>query len=107
MRLYANSTGPIALCILKAQDVTTNGMYRLPHAIYYCSYPVSDSPQAILAGDHHEIAHAQFAEGLHCSAFHCLCVHVCLCVFGGCGGSFLPLASALLGEIISNLIKLM
>ena len=29
---------------LEAQDVTTKGVYRLPHAIYYCSYPVSDSP---------------------------------------------------------------
>ena len=28
---------PLALCILKAQGVTTKGMYRLPHAIYYCS----------------------------------------------------------------------
>ena len=28
--------GPLALCILKAQKVTTKGVYRLPHAIYYC-----------------------------------------------------------------------
>ena len=28
---------PLALCTLGAQEVTTNGMYRLPHAIYYCS----------------------------------------------------------------------
>ena len=33
---------PLALCILKAQEVTTKGVYRLPHAIYYCSQPVSD-----------------------------------------------------------------
>ena len=37
---------PLALCILKAQEVTTKGMYRLSHAIYYCSYPVPDSPPA-------------------------------------------------------------
>ena len=37
---------PLALCILKAQEVTTKGMYRLPHVIYYCSYPVPDSPRA-------------------------------------------------------------
>ena len=29
--------GPLALCILKAQDITTKGGYRLSHAIYYCS----------------------------------------------------------------------
>ena len=27
---------PLALYTLKAQAVTTKGMYRLPHAIYYC-----------------------------------------------------------------------
>ena len=26
---------PLALCTFGAQKVTTNGMYRLPHAIYY------------------------------------------------------------------------
>ena len=29
---------PLALCTLGAQEVTKNGMYRLPHVIYYCSY---------------------------------------------------------------------
>ena len=28
--------GPFALCILKAQEVTTKGVYRLLHALYYC-----------------------------------------------------------------------
>ena len=28
---------PLALCTLGAQEVTTNGMYQLPHAIYHCS----------------------------------------------------------------------
>ena len=28
---------PLALCTLEAQEVTTNGMYYLPHAIYCCS----------------------------------------------------------------------
>ena len=27
----------LVLCILKAQEVTTDGVYRLLHAIYYCS----------------------------------------------------------------------
>ena len=27
----------LAPCTLGAQEVTTNGMYRLPHAIYYCN----------------------------------------------------------------------
>ena len=26
--------GPLALCTLEAQEVTTNGVYRLPHATY-------------------------------------------------------------------------
>ena len=29
--------GPLALCILKAQEVTMKSVYRLPHAIYCCS----------------------------------------------------------------------
>ena len=29
--------GPLSLCIVKAQEVTTKGAYRLPHAICYCS----------------------------------------------------------------------
>ena len=29
--------GPLALCILKAQEVTTKGRHRLPHATYCCS----------------------------------------------------------------------
>ena len=29
--------GPLARCILKAQEVTAKGVYRLPHAIYCCS----------------------------------------------------------------------
>ena len=29
--------GPLALCILKVQRVTTKSVYRLLHAIYYCS----------------------------------------------------------------------
>ena len=34
-----NRTGltALALCTLEAQEVTTNGMYRLPHAISYCN----------------------------------------------------------------------
>ena len=39
--------GSLALCTLEAHEVTTNGVYRLPHAIYYCSHPMSDSPRAI------------------------------------------------------------
>ena len=39
MRLYFQQPrpGPLVLCILKAQEVTTKGVYRLSHAIYYCS----------------------------------------------------------------------
>ena len=29
--------GTLALCTLEAQEVTTKGVYRLPHAIFYCS----------------------------------------------------------------------
>ena len=29
--------GPLALRTLEAQEVRTKGVYRLPHAIYYCS----------------------------------------------------------------------
>ena len=28
---------PLALCTFGAQEVTSKGIYRLPHAIYYCS----------------------------------------------------------------------
>ena len=28
---------PLALCTLEAQEATAKGVYRLPHAIYYCS----------------------------------------------------------------------
>ena len=28
---------PLALCILKAEEVTMKDVYRLPHAIYYSS----------------------------------------------------------------------
>ena len=38
--------GPLPLCIMKAQEVTIIGVYRLPHAIYCCSWPVSDSMRA-------------------------------------------------------------
>ena len=38
--------GLLALSILKAQEVTTNAVYRLSRAIYYCSWPVSDSLRA-------------------------------------------------------------
>ena len=38
--------GLLALCILKAQEVTTKGVYQLLHAIYCCSLPVLDSPRA-------------------------------------------------------------
>ena len=31
--------GPLALCNLKAQEVTTKGVYRLPHAIHCCASP--------------------------------------------------------------------
>ena len=46
---YANRTGlpragPLVLCILKTQEVTTKGVYRLPHTICCC---MSDSPRAI------------------------------------------------------------
>ena len=40
--------GPLVRCILKAQEITAKGVYRLPHAVYCCSSPVSDSPRAIL-----------------------------------------------------------
>ena len=29
--------GPLALCTLEAQEVTTKSVYRLPHVIYYRS----------------------------------------------------------------------
>ena len=31
--------GPLALCVLKAQEVTTKSLHRLPNAIYCCSSP--------------------------------------------------------------------
>ena len=37
---YSNRTGlpdPLTLCTVEAQEVTTKGMYQLPHAIYLCS----------------------------------------------------------------------
>ena len=37
IRTGLSRAGPFALCILKAQEVTTKGVYRLPHAIYRCS----------------------------------------------------------------------
>ena len=37
---------PLAMCTSEAQEAKTKGVYRLLHAIYYCSYPVSDSPRA-------------------------------------------------------------
>ena len=40
---------PLALCTLEAQEATAKGVYRLPHAIYYCSLPVSDSLRATSA----------------------------------------------------------
>ena len=52
LQLHRLISGPLALCTLEAQEVTTTGVYRLPHAIYYCSLPVSDSPRATLVGDH-------------------------------------------------------
>ena len=33
------------LLALETQEVTDKGVYRLPHAIYLFSLPVSDSPQ--------------------------------------------------------------
>ena len=35
---------PLALCTLEAQKVTTEGVYRLPHAIYYCSQTPHELP---------------------------------------------------------------
>ena len=49
IRIGLPRAGPLALCILKAQEVTTKGVYQLRHAIYYCSWPVSDE---LLPGDH-------------------------------------------------------
>ena len=45
MQISTGSPRPrlLALCILKAQEVTTKGMYRLPHAIYYALHSVSQS----------------------------------------------------------------
>ena len=37
MRTGLPRVGPLARCILKAQEVTAKGVYRLLHAIYYCS----------------------------------------------------------------------
>ena len=41
----------LALCTLGAQEVTTNGMYRLPHAIYYCNHIARVRLRELLAGD--------------------------------------------------------
>ena len=70
--------GPLALSILKAQEVTTKGVYRLPHAIY-CSSSVSGSPRATSvettskrikpSPSNSGTTRVQFAEGLHFSAF--------------------------------------
>ena len=43
--------GPLALCILNAHEVTTKGVYRLPHAIYCCSSPCQ-TLRELLVGDH-------------------------------------------------------
>ena len=69
-----NHTGLTAACSAylggtrrEGQEVTKEGVYRLPYAIYLCSEPVSDSPrvaQPSISG----VTHAQFAEGLHFSA---------------------------------------
>ena len=54
------------LCVYTLIGGTAKGMYRLSHAIYYRSSPVSDSPlvaQPTISGT----AHAQLPEGLHFS----------------------------------------
>ena len=45
------STGPLALRTLEPQEVTTNGVYRLPHTIYTVASPCQ-SLRELLVGDH-------------------------------------------------------
>ena len=44
----------LVLCTLEAQEVTTNGVYRLPCAIYLCTSVASPCQTlcVLLAGDH-------------------------------------------------------
>ena len=49
---HAYARRGLPLCILKAQDVTTKGMYRLPHAIYYVASPCQTFCE-LLAGETH------------------------------------------------------
>ena len=58
--------GPLALRILKAQEVTTKGAHvstPILHAILYCRQTLLASKRGM------GWAHAQFAEGLHFSTF--------------------------------------
>ena len=43
---------PLALCILKAQEVTTKGVYRLPHAVSTTVASLCQTLCELLAGDH-------------------------------------------------------
>ena len=58
------------LCVPWRHKATAKGVYRLPHAIYTVASPCQILRE-LLAGDRiSDTAHAQFAKGLHFSAFH-------------------------------------
>ena len=82
------STGPA--CSVYVEGTRSHNVYRLPHAIYYCSLPVSDSPRAT-AGDHaprNSPAHQLAAPRMRSSPRICtlvlfigsVCLSVCLSV---------------------------
>ena len=48
--------GPLARCILKAQEVTTKVVYRLPHGISTAVASPCQTLRELLAGDH-ELTH--------------------------------------------------
>ena len=73
-KAYLPRPRPLALCILKAQEVATKGVHRLPHDVYYCRYITRVKlPASYIARIC--TAHAQFAEGLRRGLF---CPSVCL-----------------------------
>ena len=50
MHIRTGLARPLALCILGAQEVTTNGIYRLPHATSVASQ--CQTLHELRAGDH-------------------------------------------------------
>ena len=89
MQIYTGLPQPLALCILKAQEVATKGVYWLPHTIYYCRS--WKALRKLLAGDDELMqklvlltkspsicgtAHAQFVEGLQFSFSWCWCFSI-------------------------------